>query len=71
MEDYDKFKSKSINFKSFLVEDKSLNTATLIKIQDLTLGFGERILTKNLNFQISMGDKVEIRGRNGAGKSTF
>ncbi|QQR93507.1 ABC-F family ATP-binding cassette domain-containing protein [bacterium] len=71
LEDYDKFKSKSINFKSFLVEDKSLNTATLIKIQDLTLGFGERILTKNLNFQISMGDKVEIRGRNGAGKSTF
>lgn len=43
----------------------------MIKVQDLTIGYGERIVMENLNFSISAGEIVCIMGGSGCGKSTL
>ncbi len=43
----------------------------MIRIQDLSLYFGERVLFDQLSFTISPGEKLAICGRNGSGKSTL
>lgn len=42
-----------------------------IKIKDLSLSFGHKILFDNLNFCLQNGDKITIVGDNGSGKSTL
>ena len=44
---------------------------TLIEITNLTMGFDQRLLFKNLNMTIDKGDFLSIIGPNGTGKSTF
>ena len=43
----------------------------VIKVQDLTIGYGERVVLENLNFSISSGEIVCIMGGSGCGKSTL
>lgn len=43
----------------------------VIKVQDLTIGYGERVVMENLNFSISSGEIVCIMGGSGCGKSTL
>ncbi|MBE6390661.1 MAG: ATP-binding cassette domain-containing protein [Lentisphaerae bacterium] len=43
----------------------------VIKVQDLTIGYGERVVLENLNFSISAGEIVCIMGGSGCGKSTL
>lgn len=43
----------------------------MIRIQDVSLYFGERVLFDQLSFTISPGEKLAICGRNGSGKSTL
>lgn len=38
---------------------------------DLTLGYGENEILKNIDFALKRGEKVAFVGRNGEGKSTF
>lgn len=42
-----------------------------IKLQDLTLGYGERILFKDANIGFGWGEFTALIGRNGTGKSTL
>jgi ATPase subunit of ABC transporter with duplicated ATPase domains len=65
---YDKYKAKNINIQT---SASSHGNLSLVKVEDLSLGYAQNILFKDLNFSISTGDKIEIRGRNGAGKTTL
>ena len=39
--------------------------------ENLSLGFGDHILFKDLNFSIAKGDKIALLGKNGVGKSSL
>lgn len=43
----------------------------IIECKNLTLGYDNKILVKDMNIEINQGDYVCIIGENGAGKSTF
>jgi ATP-binding cassette subfamily F protein 3 len=43
----------------------------MIRLQDISLFFGERVLFDHLSFTITAGEKLAICGRNGSGKSTL
>ncbi len=43
----------------------------MILLRDLSIQYGDRVLFKNVNFQINPTDKIALIGRNGAGKSTL
>jgi len=42
-----------------------------LKVNDLTIGYPDMVLTKNLSFQIDRAHKVAVIGANGIGKSTL
>ena len=44
---------------------------SLIRCEDLTLGYDNRVILKNLDFSVEKGDYLAIVGENGAGKSTL
>lgn len=44
---------------------------TLVEVKDLSFGYGEELLIKDLSFVIGKGDKIGIIGKNGKGKSTL
>ncbi len=44
---------------------------TFISIENLTLGYGGRVVVENLNFNINAGDIFVIMGLSGCGKSTI
>lgn len=43
----------------------------MIKINNLTKYYGDKLLFKNINLDIFSGEEIGIVGSNGAGKSTF
>ena len=45
--------------------------AALITVKDLTMGYGDSILMKDLNFEINKGEIFVIMGGSGCGKSTL
>jgi ATPase subunit of ABC transporter with duplicated ATPase domains len=42
-----------------------------IEVESLGLSFGKKVLFDDLDFSLTLGDKVTIVGENGCGKSTF
>lgn len=48
-----------------------LHSKVIIEGEKISKSFGNRVLFKNLNFQIHNGDKVALIGNNGAGKTTL
>jgi phospholipid/cholesterol/gamma-HCH transport system ATP-binding protein len=42
-----------------------------VRITDLTMAYGDRLIQKDLNFQIKKGDRFIIMGDSGCGKSTL
>ena len=44
---------------------------TVIKVEDLTIGYGDRVLMENLNFEVREGEIFFIMGGSGCGKSTL
>lgn len=44
---------------------------TVIKVNNLDIGYGVRCVIKNVNFSLTKGEMVGIIGSNGAGKSTL
>lgn len=44
---------------------------TVVSVEDVTLGYGDRVVLSGLNFHLQRGEHLGIVGVNGAGKSTF
>ncbi len=65
---YDKYKAKNINIQT---SSSSHGTSNLIKVEDLSLGYGDNEVFNGLSFAVAGGERIEIRGRNGAGKTTL
>jgi len=43
----------------------------MIRVADLTVAYGERVILENLNFRVAPGEFVGLLGPNGSGKSTL
>ncbi len=66
---YDKYKAKNI---SLNMRDGSMRSQRkLVDVCNLALGYGDNLLFENINIDLREGEVIEIRGRNGAGKSTI
>lgn len=59
---------KSASF-SFQIERQSGND--VLKIQNLSIGYGEEAINKNIQFEITKGESIALIGPNGVGKSTL
>jgi ATP-binding cassette subfamily F protein 3 len=65
---YAKFKSR--NIKMDLKSDESRSSHVLVKASKLSLGYDSPLFT-GVNIDLREGEAVELRGRNGAGKTTI
>jgi ATP-binding cassette subfamily F protein 3 len=45
--------------------------AMILKLRDLSAGYGERVLFKDLTLDVERGEVIGVAGPNGAGKTTF
>ena len=67
-ERYDKFKAKNIKIHGAKTAES--HSRLLVNVQDLSLGY-DKSLFEDMRFQLREGESIELRGRNGAGKTTF
>ena len=44
---------------------------SILNIENLTFGFGDKIILKNASFRLLKREHVGLVGANGAGKTTF
>ena len=65
---YEKFKTKNIRMS--LKNDESRSKHVLVSARELSLGY-DAPLFEGVNIDLREGEAVELRGRNGAGKSTI
>lgn len=65
---YQKFKAK--NIKMNVKENDSRSTHLLARVDDLTLAYGDKTVVEGVSFILNERERLEIRGRNGAGKSS-
>ncbi len=66
---YDKFKSKNIRMN--IKNDESRSKHVLVKAMDLALAYGDKILFEGINIDLREGEAMELRGRNGTGKTSL
>ena len=43
----------------------------LVNVENAAVGYGDKIVLRGINFQVSMGDRIAFLGANGNGKSTM
>lgn len=65
---YAKFKAR--NIKMNIKDETSRSSHVLVKATDVSLGYGTPLFS-GVNIDLREGEAIELRGRNGAGKSTF
>lgn len=51
--------------------DDSRSKHVLVKAADVSLAYGEKILFEHINIDLREGEALELRGRNGAGKTSL
>lgn len=69
---YQQYKSK--NIKLSIRQDNRLHiiqNRKLIEVNNLSLGFKDKNLFKNINFNLYSNQRIQIKGRNGTGKTTL
>ena len=75
-------RDKAIEDKSKLLknietaEDLKLNplkyrNSRLIEISNLSIFYGENVVCENVNFTVENGDRIQLKGKNGCGKSSI
>lgn len=52
-------------------EKRKENGEVFVEFRDVTFGYDERKILKQLSFQVKQGERVTLMGRTGAGKSTI
>ena len=69
IEKYEKYKDKNITLnRTETTEQKRV----LLSVHNLSIGYGdEKPLFTNINFELSHKDRIRIKGRNGAGKTSL
>ena len=66
---YDKFKSKNIRMN--IKGDDSRSKHVLIRAMDVSLAYGDKLLFEGVNIDLREGEALELRGRNGTGKTSL
>jgi len=66
---YDKFKAKNIRMN--IKNDESRSKHVLVKTTNLSLAYGDKLLYDNVNIDLREGEALELRGRNGSGKTSL
>ena len=66
---YQKFKTKNINL-NINQNEINHNQEIIAEADDLSIGY-EKPLLKNINFKLYKDSVIELRGRNGIGKTTL
>lgn len=66
---YAKYKAKNIRINT--KSTKSRSERVLAYADNLALGYGDEPLFCDVSFQVRSGDKLELHGRNGVGKTTL
>ena len=66
---YAKYKAKNIRINT--KSTKSRSERVLAYADNLALGYGDEPLFCGVSFQVRSGDKLELHGRNGVGKTTL
>ena len=67
---YDKENKKNNNQNNMINNDKIIKNGN-ITIKDLSFGYGNNIVIKNISLNIKAGEKIAITGSSGNGKSTL
>lgn len=67
-ESYEKYKSKNIKIHS---KQDANNKRELLRVEDLQLGYTDDPLFQPVNFHLRNGDRLQLIGRNGTGKTTL
>lgn len=68
-EKYQKHKTKNIRIHGMKTAE-SRSSRILVEAQDLSLGYVDPLFS-GIHFQLREGERLELRGRNGAGKTTI
>lgn len=68
-ESYEHHKARNIRVRTKTKADRS--ERELLKLDSLSLGYGDQPLFAPVSLSLRIGDKLELRGRNGAGKTTI
>ncbi len=66
VEQYDKYKAKNIRINT---KEHVEGSRVLVEVEKLSLGY-DQPLFEDINFSLKQGERIELKGRNGAGKST-
>ena len=66
---YDKFKAKNVRIG--LNSQESRSKHVLVSARGLSLGYGDTPLFSGIDIDLREGEALELRGRNGAGKTTI
>lgn len=64
---YEKYKARNIKLRT----GGEHRQRELLTVEDLALGYGETALFEPVSFGLAVGERLQIRGRNGVGKSTL
>ncbi len=65
---YQKFKAKNIKLHN---TTKEAHTSTVLRVDDVSLGYDNTPLFANCTFSLSANDRLHVVGRNGSGKTTL
>lgn len=63
-----------MNSLSFTFQQERLSEATdqtILEVENLTVGYGEQIVLKNISLEVHLGEVLALIGPNGAGKTTL